>query len=83
MLQKMQPLVLHGDHVYTILHHIVQGGVIVAEALLVNRTRFTSSMKNELMAGFDKLAAETRIPKSRLIDEAIEDLLKKYKKRGG
>lgn len=53
----------------------------MAEALLVNRTRFTSSMKNELMKDFDRLAAETRIPKSRLIDEAIEDLLKKYEKR--
>ena len=56
---------------------------MMAEPLLVNRTRFTSSMKNELMAGFDKLAAQTRIPKSRLIDEAIEDLLNKYKKKGG
>jgi len=53
----------------------------MAEALLVNRTRFTSSLKNELMADFDRLAKETRIPKSRLIDEAIEDLLKKYEKR--
>ncbi|MCF2595971.1 ribbon-helix-helix domain-containing protein [Pseudoflavonifractor phocaeensis] len=53
----------------------------VAEALLVNRTRFTSSLKNELMKDFNRLAEETRIPKSRLIDEAIEDLLKKYEKR--
>ena len=53
----------------------------MAEAILVNRTRFTSSLKNELMDGFNKLAQETRIPKSRLIDEAIEDLLKKYEKR--
>ena len=51
----------------------------MAEALLVNRTRFTSSLKNELMEEFNKLAEETRIPKSRLIDEAIEDLLKKYR----
>jgi len=27
---------------------------------------------------FDQLAAKTRIPKSRLPDEAIEDLLKKH-----
>ena len=53
----------------------------MAEAILVNRTRFTSSLKNELMDGFNKLAQETRIPKSRLIYEAIEDLLKKYEKR--
>ncbi len=56
---------------------------MMAEPLLVNRTRFTSSLKNELMVDFDKLAEETRIPKSRLIDEAIEDLLNKYKKRDG
>lgn len=53
----------------------------MAEALLVNRTRFTSSLRNELMKNFDKLAQQTRIPKSRLLDEAVEDLLKKYEKR--
>lgn len=56
---------------------------MMADALLVNRTRFTSSLKNELMEEFNHLAEETRIPKSRLIDEAIEDLLKKYKKKDG
>ena len=53
----------------------------MAEALLVNRTRFTSSLRNDLMKNFDKLAQQTRIPKSRLLDEAVEDLLKKYEKR--
>ena len=52
----------------------------MAEAILVNRTRCTSSLKNELK-DFDILAQKTRIPKSRLLDEAIEDLLKKYEKR--
>ena len=56
---------------------------MMAEPMLVNRTRFTSSMKNGLMDGFNHLAETTRIPKSRLIDEAIEDLLKKYEKKGG
>ncbi len=55
----------------------------MAEALLVNRTRFTSSLKNELIVKFDKLAKETRIPKSRLLDEAVEDLLKKYEEKQG
>ena len=64
---------------YTInLHYEV---TIMAEALLVNRTRFTSSLKNELMKEFNHLADKTRVPKSRLLDEAIEDLLKKYEKR--
>ena len=55
----------------------------MAEALLVNRTRFTSSLKNELIVQFDELAKETRIPKSRLLDEAVEDLLKKYEEKQG
>ena len=59
----------------------MQGGGKMAEAVLVNRTMFTSSLKNELMKEFDRLAEETRIPKSRLMDEAVEDLLKKYEKR--
>lgn len=53
----------------------------MAEVVMVNRVRFTSSLKKELMPQLDALSAETRIPKSRLIDEAIEDLLKKYEKR--
>lgn len=55
----------------------------MAEALLVNRTRITTSIKNELITEFDELAKKTRIPKSRLFDEAIEDLLKKYEKKDG
>ena len=50
----------------------------MAEPFLKYRTRFTSSLKNELVPLFDQLAKKTRIPKSRLLDEAIEDLLKKY-----
>ena len=49
----------------------------MAEPYLKYRTRFTSSLKNELIPLFDKLSKDTRIPKSRLLDEAIEDLLKK------
>lgn len=48
------------------------------EPFLKYRTRFTSSLKNELIEPFNKLAETTRIPKSRLLDEAIEDLLKKH-----
>lgn len=55
----------------------------MAEALLVNRTRFTSSLKNELLKEFDELSKQTRIPKSRLLDEAVEDLLKKYGAKQG
>lgn len=50
----------------------------MAEPYLKYRTRFTSSLKNELVPLFDDLAKQTRIPKSRLLDEAIEDLLQKH-----
>ena len=50
----------------------------MAEPYLKYRTRFTSSLKNELVPLFDALSRSTRVPKSRLLDEAIEDLLKKY-----
>ena len=50
----------------------------MAEPFLKYRTRFTSSMKNELGPLFNDLAKQTRIPKSRLLDDAIEDLLRKY-----
>ncbi len=53
----------------------------MAEVVMVNRVRFTSSLQKELMPQLDQLSRETRVPKSRLLDEAIEDLLKKYEKR--
>lgn len=56
---------------------------LMAEPVYVNRIRFTSSLDKELAAPFDLLSKKTRIPKSRLLDEAIEDLLKKYEKRNG
>ena len=48
------------------------------EPYLKNRTRFTSSLRNEFVPLFNELAQTSRIPKSRLLDEAIEDLLKKH-----
>ena len=53
------------------------------ENMLVNRTRFTTSIKNDLYDALNQLTTNTRIPKSRLMDEAIEDLLKKYEKKDG
>ncbi len=53
----------------------------MSESILVHRKRFVSSLQNELVPLFDQLSKETRVPKSRLLDEAIEDLLKKYEKR--
>ena len=49
----------------------------MAEPIYVNRTRLVSSLDNSLVK------PETRIPKSRLLDEAVEDLLKKYEEKQG
>ena len=51
----------------------------MSEPMLKYRTRFTSSMDNRLWDNFQEFAEQSRIPKSRLIDEAIEDLLRKHK----
>ena len=54
----------------------------MGEAVLDNRKKFVSSLANELVEPFNELSKKTRINKSRLLDEAIEDLLKKYESKG-
>ena len=53
----------------------------MADPVYVNRKKLVSSLDNKLVEPFNEWSRETRIPNSRLIDEAIEDLLKKYEKR--
>jgi len=48
---------------------------------LVNRTRTSTTIDNKILKAFDELAAETRINKSKLYDEALIDLLIKYGKQ--
>ena len=45
---------------------------------LKNRTRKMISIKNELVKALEQLSDDTRIPQSRLMDEAIELLLRKH-----
>ena len=47
---------------------------------LTTRKRVTTTLDKELLKKLDELSKETRIPKSKLFDKAIEDLLKKHKK---
>lgn len=44
---------------------------------LKNRTQICSSIDNELNERLSALSKETKVPKSKLLDEAIEILLKK------
>lgn len=48
---------------------------------LTTRTRIGNTVNTELLKEFKQLSKDTKIPMSRLLDEAIEDLLKKYKNR--
>ena len=43
-----------------------------------NRVHWSTATDKELLEKFRQLSADTRIPASRLLDEAIEDLLVKY-----
>lgn len=45
---------------------------------LVNRTPFANALRNDLHQALDDLNKETGIPKSKLLDQAIELLLEKY-----
>jgi hypothetical protein len=47
---------------------------------LKNRTPISNAVDTELWLMFQQLARDTRIPQSKLLDEAIKDLLRKYDK---
>lgn len=49
-------------------------------AALVHRTPFSGALDNDLSDKLNELHKETKIPKNRLYDEAIELLLNKYNK---
>lgn len=46
------------------------------------RKRFTSTVDSTLQICLQDLSAFSRIPQSRLLDEALEDLVDKYKEKG-
>ena len=49
--------------------------------MLKNRTKIGSAIDKNLYTKLQELSKETRIPLSRLLDEAIEDLLKKHSQK--
>lgn len=51
------------------------------KAVLKTRVQAGSSVDKKLWDQLRQLSKETRIPISRLLDEAIEDLLVKYEKK--
>ena len=46
---------------------------------LKNRIAFSNTIDKNLFEAFEQLHKETRIPKSKLLDEAVQLLIEKYK----
>ena len=44
----------------------------------LNRKKICTTLDKELIPKLEELHQKTRIPKTRLMDEAVEELLKKY-----
>lgn len=44
----------------------------------ITREQFSSKLRIDLKNSLQKLSEKTRIPQSKLLDEAIEDLLRKH-----
>jgi hypothetical protein len=55
---------------------------LVTKASLKRRIPFASTINIGLSGKFKELSDKTRITQSKLLDEAIEDLLDKYEKKG-
>lgn len=53
-------------------------GELIRNKDLKNRVRFSTSLDKDLAKLLDDLSTNTRIPKSKLVDEAIEMLLAKH-----
>lgn len=53
----------------------------MAKKVLKTRTQFTSTLKNELYDDLKALSGDTKVPISRLLDEAVE-ALKQARKEG-
>ena len=48
---------------------------------LKNRKTISSTIEIKLYDDLEKLSIDTRIPKSKLLDEAIQDLINKHTKK--
>lgn len=47
---------------------------------LKNRKTISNAVRSELADGLRELSEKTKIPMSKLLDEALEDLMNKYSK---
>ena len=49
--------------------------------MTTKKTKFTTSAQAQLVEELNKLSERTRLTKTILVEEAIEDLLQKYEKK--
>ena len=68
--------VMHCLDIYLKVLYNIDGGDKMSA-----RIAYGTKLDKELKEGLQKLSEETRITQSKLLDEAIEDLLKKYEKK--
>lgn len=53
----------------------------MAKPVYKDRKPFTSSLKTENLEKLQELSKESRIPQTKLLDEAVEDLLRKHNQK--
>jgi len=53
----------------------------MTNANLKTREQISSTVNIEIWGKFKKLSEKMRVPQSRLLDEAITDLIKKYERK--
>jgi len=63
---------------FIICHDIVNIRIIKEVFIMSGRVPFATKIDSELKDKFQELSKTTRIPQSKLTDEAFEDLIKKY-----
>jgi hypothetical protein len=54
----------------------------MVKPVLTTRTPISSTVDKEIWQQFQELSKQTRIPASKLLDEAIGDLIRKYQTKG-
>lgn len=72
-----QKLYIH----FMICYDAFMKGAVTMEANVSRKERFTTYLPTEMIEKIRKLSEDTRIPQSRLYEEAVEDLMKKYKNK--
>lgn len=50
----------------------------MAEKILKTRKQFTTTLRKDLFESLNKIAEDTQVPKTKLLDQAVELLIESY-----